>query len=341
MSFLFSWMGLRPKAPTTQPPACPRTQSQESITIIEKDDIVAWQKMDAKKEAAISIANTVVATHTELCKLTSYAPGETINSLLGNLVSVCSQIHGTEVLDNADLQAVLPSLRNICAHAEAALEFHWNGQILKGNNPDDVFSRLRSFPYYENYEDLTRIEFLAILSATKTTPKKFAFLGSGPLPLTSLCLLDLLNSSSQDSVKCMVNLAENAKPTVLNIDIDASAINSSRALSTALGPRGEGMEFKCVDAGSEDQSLADYDVVYVAALVGQSQAQKEEILLKAAGRMRKGAVVVIRSAWGLRTCLYAQVDITTERILDVLEPCVVMDPYTGVVNSVIVAKVRA
>ncbi|KAK3358840.1 Nicotianamine synthase [Lasiosphaeria hispida] len=346
MSFFLSWLGLRPKAQITQPPAYLCTQSQESITIIEKEDVTAWQKMDAQKEAAIGIANTVVATHTELCKLTSYAPGETINRLLGNLVSVCSQIHETdvvqEVLDNADLQAMLPSLRIICALAESELESHWNAQILAGSNePEHVFSRLKSFPYYENYEDLTRMELFAILSATKTAPQKFAFLGSGPLPLTSLCLLDLLNSSSRDSVKYMANMPENAKPTVLNIDIDASALDSSRNLSAALGPRGEGMEFKCVAAGSEDQSLVEYDVVYVAALVGQSQEQKEEILLKVASRMRKGALVVIRSAWGLRTCLYAQVDITTERILGVLEPCVVMDPYTGVVNSVIVAKVRA
>lgn len=100
------------------------------------------------------------------------------------------------------------------------------------------------------------------------------------------------------------------------------------------------MEFFCGEAGSSSISLADSDVVYVAALVGLSQEDKEEIFLNVVRTMRPGALLVIRSAWGLRTCLYPEVSVNTERLLEVLEPCAVVHPYTDVVNSVVVARVR-
>lgn len=100
------------------------------------------------------------------------------------------------------------------------------------------------------------------------------------------------------------------------------------------------MEFLCGEAGSSSISLADSDVVYVAALVGLSQEDKEEIFLNVVRTMRPGALLVIRSAWGLRTCLYPEVSVNTDRLLEVLEPCAVVHPYTDVVNSVVVARVR-
>ena len=100
------------------------------------------------------------------------------------------------------------------------------------------------------------------------------------------------------------------------------------------------MEFLCGEAGSPSISLEDSDVVYVAALVGMSQKDKEEIFLKVVRTMRPGALLVVRSAWGLRTCLYPEVNVTTERLLGVLECCAVVHPFTDVVNSVVVARVR-
>jgi nicotianamine synthase len=63
------------------------------------------------------------------------------------------------------------------------------------------------------------------------------------------------------------------------------------------------MHFLCAEAGSCD--LRDFDVVYLAALVGSTQAEKEELLKGVVGQMREGAILVIRSAHGLRRVLYA------------------------------------
>lgn len=98
------------------------------------------------------------------------------------------------------------------------------------------------------------------------------------------------------------------------------------------------MHFICDSAGSDAQDLSTFDVVYMAALVGRSQEVKEEIICKVARQMRQGALMVIRSARGMRVCLYPEVDVTTERMLEFLEPCVEAHPWGQVVNSVIVAR---
>jgi hypothetical protein len=245
------------------------------------------------------------------------------------------------VLSNPRVQALLPSLRQICAQAESCLELYWAEQILQGQDqgPEEVFSRLKGFPYYENYEELTRLELCAILSATKTPPSKVAFIGSGPLPLTSLCLLQSLKSDAL--VKSMSPASgKQAEPVILNVDYDEAAIAASLSLCLALGEQGRGMEFICAEATSPAKDLSEFDVVYMAALVGISQVEKEGIMLQVIGRMRKGALLVVRSSWGMRTCLYPEVDLATESLLKRLEPCVVVHPYGQVVNSVIVAKVR-
>jgi len=64
------------------------------------------------------------------------------------------------------------------------------------------------------------------------------------------------------------------------------------------------MHFNCVEADSSELSLEDCDVVYLAALVGHTQKEKERILRGVVGRMRKGTLVVARSAHGLRRLLY-------------------------------------
>ncbi len=258
------------------------------------------------------------------------------------------------MLQNPHVQNILLDLRSICAESEAALESYWARQILATGTPDDspekVFTRLKTdFPYYYNYEDLTRLELCGILSATNTAPRKIAFLGSGPLPLTSFTLLAALNSTPRllvgDSITTTgfsepLEKYDDSYPMILNVDIDQDAIDISRRVGQALGGRGHGMEYMCVDANADTTDLSEFDVVYVAALVGNTQKTKEDTLASVASRMKKGALVVIRSAWGLRTCLYAEVDMTTERIMEKLEPCLVMHPYGGVVNSVIVARVK-
>jgi nicotianamine synthase len=145
------------------------------------------------------------------------------------------------------------------------------------------------FPYYENYLDLTRMELSAIHAVTPITPQKIAFIGSGPLPLSSICLYQALNTSVSPF-------------TVLNIDHDHDALVQSSSLCQKLGHGG--MQFVCEAAGSLQRGLEEFDVVYLAALVGSTQLEKEKLLVSVAARMKEGSLLVVRSAHGLRTLLY-------------------------------------
>ncbi|KAL2269207.1 hypothetical protein VTJ83DRAFT_4053 [Remersonia thermophila] len=371
MSLLPSW--LRLGSPTKKMEPCPCV-SHDSIDMVEKEDILRDQKAEERASQAQSLVRRIVDTHSNLVRLPHLRPGKIINKLLGDLVAVCSDIYDREVVDavlsHPEVNAILPSLRQICAQAEACLELHWAEHIVTGgpSSPDDVLSRLRSFPYYDNYEELTRLELCAILSATKSAPRRVAFIGSGPLPLTSLCLLQALKRDAQlarlscpdpasvsgsDSDSESTPLSD-PDPVVLNIDCDASAIAASLTLCLALGDAARGMEFVCAEATAPilpasstlaadpptTRDLAEFDLVYMAALVGMSQPDKERIVRRIAERMRPGALLVARSSWGMRTCLYPEVDLATEGLRDRLECCVVVHPYGQVVNSVIVARVK-
>jgi nicotianamine synthase len=63
------------------------------------------------------------------------------------------------------------------------------------------------------------------------------------------------------------------------------------------------MTFLLTEAGACD--LREFDVVYLAALVGCGQQEKEKLLNLIVANMRDGATLVIRSAHGLRRVLYA------------------------------------
>ncbi len=135
-------------------------------------------------------------------------------------------------------------------------------------------------------------------SASPTNPRtRFAFLGCGPLPLTSLCILSQLSSPQAAR-------QSGARPFILNIDWSPDAISSAKELCQRLAIPETCMAFSCDCAGGPQNDLADFDVVYVAALVGTTSAEKREIFRKVLERMRPGALLVVRTAHALRKLLY-------------------------------------
>ena len=183
---------------------------------------------------------------------------------------------------------------------------------------------LLSFPYHQNYVDLVRMEMNAIESVKPNfVIRAFAFLGSGPLPLTSLCIRHHFKSN------CI---------TCHNFDHNATAITTAIALCRALG-HSETMCFQCASAGSPDIDLGFFDVVYLAALVGGSSGHKHVIMADVVKRMKPGALVVMRSAHSLRRLLYPEV---TEDMTSIgLRPLLVVHPYNHIINSVVIAIVES
>lgn len=180
-----------------------------------------------------------------------------------------------------------------------------------GTNAVEVLS---TFPYHSNYVDLTALELHALSSAIDLHHvRKIAFIGSGPLPLSSLCLLQQLPSQSCKAGRDLTAAAcpDNDAPrvSILNIDREAEAIHLSRALTEKLGPAvAKSMRFVCAAVGDSSTStlaeLQTCDVVFVAALVGTSAEEKTHILERVAAGMRGGSLMVVRTAKGLKGLLY-------------------------------------
>lgn len=202
------------------------------------------------------------AIYTGLKELDSLAPGPKINALLTNLVSICvipySQQFVRSVFAQEDFEALCLALRPICATAEGELEMFWARKMIATSyaQPECKLTirypfraipsggtsvsfdinmlpvthsqgpnLLASFPYYQNYVDLAKLEchtleiYLDTCSPNcRPSPCKLAFIGSGPMPLTSFCVLDRY-----------------AEATVHNIDRDPDALKISEELAVRCG----------------------------------------------------------------------------------------------------------
>jgi nicotianamine synthase len=330
---------------------------------------------------AQKITDSVMRIHDQLTTMTSLKPCSEINALFSELVEIAIQIHPRDVTNlvsrhgktafndwkltisfkqvmcNPQILSVLSSLRAMASEAESCLEAHWAEHINKshaqrssqsglanalptcviGNNSDKTFTTLRAFPYYQNYIDLANMELSAItpLLPRDKPLQKVAFIGSGPLPLTSICLAQILRDQSLSSFST-------TKVEILNIDSCPQAISHSSTLSQLLGSYASSLSFACEEAGSLSRDLTPYDVVFLAALVGNTQEEKEKVLLRVVGQMKPGALVVVRTSHGLRGLLYPEFEIATNSILEKVQVEVVVHPWGwgGVVNSVIVARVK-
>lgn len=236
--------------------------------------------------------------HSALTELPNLEPGEEINALLTRLVHLCTAPYSTSFVAAffaiPGISPLCEALRPICASAEGSLEKYWATRICHEADSAPVSpskdSLLALFPYHQNYIDLSLLEAsaLAAFLPPHSPPSRIAFVGSGPLPLTSLCMLDRFPGA-----------------TVHNIDRDEDALRVSRELCSKLGYTR--ISFSLEDVSSPEASdtvWESFEVVFLAALVGMDTAVKIEILASLAGKMRAGALVVARSARGVRGVLY-------------------------------------
>ncbi|KAF1954950.1 Nicotianamine synthase [Byssothecium circinans] len=298
----------------------------------------------ALSTAAYQLLNDLRGIYQELSYLDDLSPGEKVNGLLTRLVGLCIQPYGSEFeaqfLGIDGVSELCASLQPICAIAEGELERHWARRILDTPVSTNTSPRslLRQFPYYTNYVDLSRLE-TSLLRAflpqatTSTSPLHVAFIGSGPLPLTSFCLLDILPNVR-----------------IHNIDRDASALQASKELSEKLSI-GKSMNFVHEDVSVEDDATdsdpakgvqwEDMDVVFLAALVGMDTTAKLTILESLSRRVRPGTLILARSARGLRTVLYPVLELSEDLSRIGYDVLAELHPHTDVVNSVVVLRVRA
>jgi nicotianamine synthase len=246
--------------------------------------------------------------YNEISKLKELKPSKRVNHLFGELVKfVTSKQKGTLT------KKELINLRKICSKAEFELESYWTKEIIKS---DESKEKLKEFPYYNNYEDLTCLEWNS-LKACKIHHhhKNTLFIGGGPLPLTAIILA----------------VEYNANVTIL--DIDKNAVELSNSLIEKLGLRN-----KVEVISSSAQEFLDYDkfeVIFIASLVGNSIKEKKNIFSWIREKSKQGTHILARSVYGKRKLLYQPLD---SRVYNGFKPVIEVRPLNEIINSVIVLR---
>lgn len=266
-----------------------------------------------------SLVSRVLELYDKISALPSLHPSKEVDTLFSQLVLACIPPSPIDVskLGPSD-QLRRSRLIGLCGKAESLLESHFSS-LLTASHPNPL-PHLHHFPYFSNYIHLAALES-ALLSRHLTTPApaSLAFIGSGPLPLTSILLaLHHLPSTAFH-----------------NYDLDPAANAMAGRLVAADPDLSARMAFHTADIMDVSGGLKEHEVVFLAALVGLDREEKGRIVEHLAKHMAPGAILMVRSAHGARAFLYPVIDPADLRGFEVLS---VFHPTDEVINSVIVAR---
>ncbi|PIN09734.1 Nicotianamine synthase [Handroanthus impetiginosus] len=255
--------------------------------------------------------------HDKISDLHDLSPSPAVNALFTALVTACIPPHPLDVTKLCPkIKRIRNNLIQLCGQAESLLEKHYSTILGAFENPLD---HLELFPYYSNYLKLAQLEF-DLLQHHSPNPTRVAFIGSGPLPLTSIVM------ASNHLISSVFD----------NYDIDASANSMASKLVKSNPDLFERMRFHSIDIMNvPGEMLKQYDVIFLAALVGMEIEDKMRVIEHLGKNMAPGAILMLRSAHGARTFLYPVVEPRDLRGFNVLS---VYHPTDDVINSVVVAR---
>ncbi|TXG65337.1 hypothetical protein EZV62_006612 [Acer yangbiense] len=264
----------------------------------------------------------VCELYDQISSLESLKPCKDVNMLFTQLVHTCMPPPPNPNFDVSNLSKSVQETRSklirLCGEAEGLLESHFSTLLSSYENP---LHHLNLFPYYSNYLKLSQLEFTILgqhLTNTNTI-NKIAFVGSGPLPLTSIVL----------ATKHLTKTAFH------NYDIEPSANSQALNLISPDPDLSQRMFFHTVDIMNVSNELKDYEVVFLAALVGMDKEEKVKVIDHLANYMSPGALLMVRSAHGARAFLYPVVNPCDLRGFEVLS---IYHPTDEVINSVVIAR---
>ncbi|KAI4304254.1 hypothetical protein MLD38_039795 [Melastoma candidum] len=268
------------------------------------------------------LVQKVTQLYEKISSLQDLRPSKDVDTLFTQLVHTCIPPSPIDVtaLPCPKLHLMRSHLIKLCGQAESLLESHFSA--LLGDSYQFPIQNLQIFPYYSNYINLARLEFSLLkdqLPADGSLPRKVAFVGSGPLPLTSIVLA---RDHLTDSI-------------FYNYDIDPSAQSMAEKLVSSDPELSKRVLFQTSDIFKVTDELRDYDVVFLAALVGLDKEEKVRVVEHLARYMNDGAVLMARSAHGARAFLYPVLEPSQLQGFKVLS---VYHPSDEVINSVVVAR---
>ncbi|XWS28080.1 hypothetical protein CRYUN_Cryun25bG0034800 [Craigia yunnanensis] len=264
-----------------------------------------------------SLVASVIEIHDSIAKLESLRPSTQINSLFTHLVKLCT------LPSNIDIEALSQEVHDMRLNlillsgcAEGLLELEFATFLSKIPQP---LNNLNLFPYYGNYVKLASLEYRILSENGVVQPKKVAFIGSGPMPLTSIVMATHHMKSTHFD----------------NFDIDEAAIEVARQIVASDDEFEKRMKFVTRDIMEVREKLGEYDCIFLAALVGMCKEEKFKILGHIRKYMKPGGFLLVRSANGARAFLYP---VVKEHDLAGFELLSIFHPTDEVVNSVVLVR---
>ncbi|KAJ7979479.1 Nicotianamine synthase [Quillaja saponaria] len=259
----------------------------------------------------------VMELHASISKLESLRPSKQVNSLFTELVKLCIFPSSIDISTlPQEVQQMRESLIVLCGQAEGLLELEFSNFL---NQIPQPLNNLNLFPYYGNYVKLASLENQILNENGVVHPKKVAFIGSGPMPLTSIVMATHHMKFTQFD----------------NYDIDEKANHVARRIVSSDGALEKRMKFETSDIMEVKEKLGEYECIFLAALVGMSKEQKLKNLEHIRKYMKEGGILLIRSAKGARAFLYPVVE---EHDLVDFEILTIFHPTNDVVNSVVLVR---
>ncbi|XP_020224133.1 nicotianamine synthase [Cajanus cajan] len=259
----------------------------------------------------------IMQLHASISKLESLKPCKQVNSLFTHLVKLCTLPSSIDIESlPQEVQHMRESLINLCGDAETLLELEFSSFLILTPEP---MKNVTLFPYYGNYIKLAHLENKILKENGVVNPKKVAFVGSGPMPLTSIIMATHhMHSTHFD-----------------NFDVDHKANEVARKIVASDVALEKRMKFVTQDIVDVRERLGQYDCIFLAALVGMRKEEKVKILGHMWKYMKEGGFLLVRSAKGARAFLYPVIE---ERDMVNFEVLAMFHPTDDIINSVVLLR---
>lgn len=273
---------------------------------------------NVQDEKAYLLRNNILRIVSNLRNICDLEPNPQVNRLFEDLIHLIIPYQPHDILSFLMRDTYILRNRGIlqhcCADGEYKLEKYWSNKILSSCCPKNT---LTQFPYYSNYMRLTNMELSLLRRLSKNKIERAVFVGSGPLPFTSILL------------------ARDFGIAVDNVEINQEACKISNAIIERLD-LSDLVKVHHSDA-LDFRDYGDYDVVILAALAGTNESAKRRCIGRIQKFMRLEGLFLLRSANNLRSLVYPS--IRTE-MLDGLTLQAVVHPRDDIINSIIVTEKR-
>ncbi len=259
----------------------------------------------------------ITSIYEELSSAENLCPKPVINENFSRLVHIVDTIpkqESKEILQHKKVSKIIENFQNISSRGEFELEHFWVQKILES---DDVWKSLESFPYYDNYVKIADFESAALKACNVHTDHKILFVGSGPLPLSSI----VLNKNHGFAVD--------------NVDIDKEACRLSKNLINKLNLSHPPQVF-CKDIFNITD-FSSYDCIIVAALVGKNDQEKEKIIEHITRHVQKHTHIALRSSCDLGVLLYPRISLESLRTITIKHE---YGRSKGVINTLVMGSIK-